>query len=93
MVLFRLRFFDDLKSTFITEWTLCKGKPFQTLLEFYSDIQNGDVKCGYSYENACSYDVDELWAEYAGSSKPQPVFALRVSLKHLFSQKKPWVQI
>ena len=74
MVLFRLRFFDDLKSTFITEWTLCKGKPFQTLLEFYSDIQNGDVKCGYSYENACSYDVDELWAEYAGSGKPQPVF-------------------
>ena len=41
MVLFRLRFFDDLKSTFITEWTLCKGKPFQILLQFYSDIQNG----------------------------------------------------
>ena len=73
MVLFRVRFFDDVKNDFITEWTLCKKGPFRTLVQFYSDIQCGDVECGFSHDYACTYDVDKLWAEYAGSDNPQPV--------------------
>ena len=57
MMLFRVRFFYDMKLTFLTKSTVREGDSFQTLLQLYSYIQNGDIKWYLGCENACSHNV------------------------------------
>ena len=56
-MLFRVRFFYDMKLTFLTKSTVREGDSFQTLLQLYSYIQNGDIKWYLGCENACSHNV------------------------------------
>ena len=49
-----------------------------------SDIENWDVESSFCYENACIYKVDESWAVYTSSVKPQ-------TLCHGDEKKFDWV--
>ena len=70
-MIIRVRFFDDSKKTFITEWTLCKADSFVTLSTLYDNIYSGDIPCGLKVE--ITYDREKLWVESTSTNSNQPL--------------------
>ena len=70
-MIIRVRFFDDSKKAFITEWTLCKADSFVTLSTLYDNIYSGDIPCGLKVE--ITYDREKLWVESTSTNSNQPL--------------------
>ena len=70
-MIIRVRFFDDSKKAFITEWTLCKADRFVTLSTLYDNIYSGDIPCGLKVE--ITYDREKVWVESTSTNSNQPL--------------------